>query len=1036
MKKLLSIMLVALFALVLVTNQSFALEKTYLYNGVNHEFGTKEAKTVYNAELTTTTPVTFTGESALTSITKTTSSPNAVLANLTIENDTQLNQNVYSLNTSNISGVTSGNAISEMKMGRLANVVAADDNSTGNSTALHLDINYVTYEVSWFQLFARNGGKIGGANTNVLGKIMHMRWISGPGTNLYFGNADSANATNYNLPNTNFKLWEDFSINKWYKLVIVLNDNGAKEQDSIDYFVDGKHMFTKVGLAVDFNQNIEDLTITQQASGAKSNQIKFAHIYTTKLNRATQINAANKTVTTGEEFQYELDLVGPNVDNRVTFDQYDVQIENESILTYDAQSNKFLALNVEEATSTNVTFTLTSTKDEEPAIAKTVSVTVEPTTEDILPTSVNQENLLGDLKLVVGERLNLNGLFSVSPETTTNKTLTYTITDLSNDVVSVQGNELVGVSAGSKQLTVTSVADPTKTITVNIEVKNAIIEGLNDFNIATTYPESNPTNFIDGWASRGSGSKTYGLVDMYLDPVFGVVPRINGAGLAANAGATTIFNRILFNEETPFVADKDYILRGYIKVEGTNLGSHRGEVKILVLKEGNTALGSALPYTTAFQLANNAGNQDRWVYFETSPINADILAGAIGFQIEAISWNSNDGANVSFANFGFVEQDTVQMISSQFVYNNELATDMTANLNDELQFGIKYVPSKATSDVLYQTSNEEVATVDANGLVKIVGYGTVEISSTVNTVTSTITITVQNPVNSIVVDKNELDIIAGQNGVVNVTINPADYTDVIEVIVENDAVISYTFVEGQLTITGKSIGSSKITVKVQGKAIEQVIDVTVLDVPVTNITLRVDGEEVTSLNGVETSSITLQAVVSPVTRVDKTVTYQSSNESVFTVSASGVITLLAPGTAELTVKAGDFEKVVEVTVTAEQVLATDIIVDVESLTLKVDGKGKINATLNPTNASGTISFTSSNPSVVTVDEAGNVTAISSGEAQIIITSGVLSQTVDVVVEQESTSSNNSLIVILSSIGAVILLAGATAFIIVKKKRVV
>ena len=177
------------------------------------------------------------------------------------------------------------------------------------------------------------------------------------------------------------------------------------------------------------------------------NHVKFANIYTTKLNRATEINAENTTVNAGQEFTYDLDLVGPHAANKVTFDQYIVDIENESILTFNPLNKKFTAQNVETIASTDVTFTLTSTKDSEPTITKTVSVTVEPAEEDILPSSISRIGLQGDLKLVVGERLNLEGLFSVSPQTTTNKTLTYTVSDASSDVIAVESNKLVGVTA-------------------------------------------------------------------------------------------------------------------------------------------------------------------------------------------------------------------------------------------------------------------------------------------------------------------------------------------------------------------------------------------------------------------------------------------------------------------------------------------------------------------------------------------------------------------------------------------------------------
>ena len=62
MKKLLSIIFVAVLGLVLVSNETFAANKEYLYNGVNHQFGEMDARTIFDGVLDTTTAQTFTGE--------------------------------------------------------------------------------------------------------------------------------------------------------------------------------------------------------------------------------------------------------------------------------------------------------------------------------------------------------------------------------------------------------------------------------------------------------------------------------------------------------------------------------------------------------------------------------------------------------------------------------------------------------------------------------------------------------------------------------------------------------------------------------------------------------------------------------------------------------------------------------------------------------------------------------------------------------------------------------------------------------------
>ncbi len=144
------------------------------------------------------------------------------------------------------------------------------------------------------------------------------------------------------------------------------------------------------------------------------------------------------------------------------------------------------------------------------------------------------------------------------------------------------------------------------------------------------------------------------------------------------------------------------------------------------------------------------------------------------------------------------------------------------------------------------------------------------------------------------------------------------------------------------------------------------------------------------------ATATLTATVTPGNATDKTVTWNSDNEAVATV-ADGVVTPLTAGSAIITASAGEFSATCAVTVEAsENVPVTSVAIynsdgteEVTEETLSTKKVGSLVKTLtltarvNPENATNPqITWSSSDPSVVTVSEAGVLTAVSAGTAVI------------------------------------------------------
>lgn len=128
--------------------------------------------------------------------------------------------------------------------------------------------------------------------------------------------------------------------------------------------------------------------------------------------------------------------------------------------------------------------------------------------------------------------------------------------------------------------------------------------------------------------------------------------------------------------------------------------------------------------------------------------------------------------------------------------------------------------------------------------------------------------------------------------------------------------------------------------------------------------------------------------VAPANATNKTVTYSSNNTGVATVNGAGLITAIASGTATITVTTQDGSKTATavITVNSSNVAVTSVSLSPGSATLAVGGTQQLTPTVLPSNATNkSVSYTSNNTGVATVDASGLVTAIANGTATITVT---------------------------------------------------
>lgn len=131
------------------------------------------------------------------------------------------------------------------------------------------------------------------------------------------------------------------------------------------------------------------------------------------------------------------------------------------------------------------------------------------------------------------------------------------------------------------------------------------------------------------------------------------------------------------------------------------------------------------------------------------------------------------------------------------------------------------------------------------------------------------------------------------------------------------------------------------------------------------------------------STVQLTATVSPSNATNKTVSWSTSNASVATVSSSGLVSGVATGSATITATTqdGGYTATTTMTVVANNA-PSKITLSRYSVLFRVGSTIQLTATVSPSTASKTITWTTSNAAVATVSSTGLVRAVGRGKADI------------------------------------------------------
>lgn len=287
----------------------------------------------------------------------------------------------------------------------------------------------------------------------------------------------------------------------------------------------------------------------------------------------------------------------------------------------------------------------------------------------------------------------------------------------------------------------------------------------------------------------------------------------------------------------------------------------------------------------------------------------------------------------------------------------------------------------ATSKTTYKankwtTSDKNIATVNSSGVVTAKYPGKVTITAVaLDGTKATCTVTVTAPLKGVKLP-NSVTLNIGKEKTLSVTFDPSYATNKKVAWHSSDTSVVTVSSSGKLKAVGK--GTATITVKSSDGGFTDTCKVTVVK-PVTSVSLN---KESVQLTMGKKESVKLSATVKPSDATLKTVEWTSSNKKVATVSKTGMVTAVGPGTAYITVTTTDGGYTDKCKITVIQPLKSLKFKNSKE-TFYVGKEAKISLVYTPSNASNkNCTWKSSDKSVATVDSEGRVKAVSVGTCTI------------------------------------------------------
>jgi uncharacterized protein YjdB len=275
-----------------------------------------------------------------------------------------------------------------------------------------------------------------------------------------------------------------------------------------------------------------------------------------------------------------------------------------------------------------------------------------------------------------------------------------------------------------------------------------------------------------------------------------------------------------------------------------------------------------------------------------------------------------------------------------------------------------------------------VATVDQSGVVTAVQVGTASVTASSEGQSGSATVTVTPvPVASVSVSLSSSAIIIGATTQATATTKDANGNVLTGRTVNwssNNSTVATVNVSG--LVTALSVGSANITATSEGQSASATINVTAQ--PIASVTVSLGASTITI--GATTQATAIIKDANGIVLTGRTVTWSSAITSIATVSASGLVSAVGAGSANIFATSEGQSGSAAITVTVP--IVASVTVSLASPTLAVGSRTQATATAKDadgnTIAGKAFTLSSDNTSIATVTPQGVVTAVSVGTANI------------------------------------------------------
>ncbi|WP_170841387.1 Ig-like domain-containing protein [[Clostridium] fimetarium] len=320
-------------------------------------------------------------------------------------------------------------------------------------------------------------------------------------------------------------------------------------------------------------------------------------------------------------------------------------------------------------------------------------------------------------------------------------------------------------------------------------------------------------------------------------------------------------------------------------------------------------------------------------------------------------------------------------------------TGLTLNSTyQEMWVGSKYaiIPNVLPIDaqnkkVTYQSSDATIASVDENGIVTAIKGGSCIVIVTTDEVklTATVSIDVKEYVSTISLNETNkfMNIGTALNLTATVTRDSATNKNVVWTSSDSNVVSVdanghlYANSPGNAVVTATASDGSGVSASCVIRAV----------IPVTSISVEPD-----TIKLLVGDSQKAYATVYPEGATIKNVTWVSSNEAIATVDGDGEVFAVGVGKAKITAVSNDGNSIkASCSVYVTPIIKiTSLKINSKEITMLSGKTRQLTARITPTNTTESVSWYSTDTSIVVVDDSGRITTVGPGTADIVISGGL------------------------------------------------